>query len=123
MSGGRGSWPVIRDLLLVVVVAATGLALGTVAAGLPGGITMVAQLDPLSERPPAATTGMQARSFASAAASAELVELSASTPDHPQPPVFPFSGQPQSGRQLDLRLELARMAAQQRHAFAAVAQP
>jgi hypothetical protein len=123
MSGRRLSGAAVRDLLLVVQVAAIGLILGAMAARLPGGESVLAPLDRLTGQPRATMLGNSEHALPSVPSSAMTVGAPVSTSAHPLPPVFPFSGQPSSSRQLDLRLELAQMAVQQRYASPAVTRP
>jgi hypothetical protein len=108
---GPGVW----DLMLVMVVAAVGPFLGGATEGLSRRAPVLGPLDPAPARPEAAAVWRAQRVVGDTPASIDPQAVRTNTPVPPQPPVFPFSGQPQSSSQVDLRWELARMAAWQRN--------
>lgn len=107
----------IRDVLFVVVVAAAGLGLGAMVAVFPEVTPASAPVDPLLMHGTAEVQNpiRSFRLFPGTPASTDRGRAQASRLTHFLPPVFPYSGQPASGRQVDLREELARMAAHQHH--------
>ena len=123
MPEGQRAGTAVRDLLLVVVVAGSGLFLGVIAQRSPDRAPSSTPRDLVPDPRQVSSVRSLESWFTSAQMSAAAKNSGVSAPAHPAPAVFPFTGQPQSGPRVDLRDELSRMAAQRRHPPAAGTQP